>query len=177
MRLTFFLLCCTLASLGGLRAQAQTLPLARLVDLTALPTGLSPDRAVSGSLTDWMFKPGADELSNEPLSWVWWPPSDSPNHLPGAILSLRPVRGGYDVVVRLRRSTLYSQVHREAERAHLAAEVVTCLGCQGERFAAPAYTLALYQGKPEPYPFVLVIHPLPPSTPAQHPQNSLSTKF
>ena len=95
---------------------------------------------------------------DEPLTWGWWPPADAPASLPGAVLCLRQNHGSLDVVLHLRRATNFNQLHRELLRLKLAPTPVTCLGCSGERFTSPAYSVSFYQGKPEPFPFIVVLH-------------------
>lgn len=140
------------------RAHAQDLALDKLTGLLALPVDLTPARAAEAGLPEWVFRPASPVTEEEPLTWGWWPPSDTPGHLPGALLSLRPNHGAFDVVLHLRRAGTFNQLHRDLQRQKLLPLPVTCLGCQGERFTSPTYTVAFYQGKPEPYPYIVVLH-------------------
>lgn len=139
-------------------AQAQDITLDKLVHLASLPANLTPTRNQEAALGEWVFHPVTAVAQDEPLTWGWWPPADAPGTLPGALLYLRPNHGTLDVVLHLRRAANFNQLHREMLRLKAAATPVTCLGCTGERFTTPAYSICFYMGKPEPFPFVVVLH-------------------
>ena len=75
---------------------------------------------------------------------------------------LRPLARGYDVVLYVRRLSVFNQLHRELDRQRLEAVAVTCIGpkCLGERFTTASGTVAFYQGKPGDYPYIIVLHPI-----------------
>jgi hypothetical protein len=153
-----FLFLATLACLLAPAVHAQEIPLEKLTTLASLPPDLTPARSQEAALEEWVFHPTTTLADTEPLTWGWWPPSDGGGTLPGALLSLRPNHGTLDVVLHLRRASAFNQLHRELVRLKAATTPVTCLGCTGERFTAPTYTVSFYQGKPEPYPFIIVLH-------------------
>ena len=78
----------------------------------------------------------------------------------------------YDVVFKTARKTCLNDLRAELRRAKFKAEPVTCVDCEAARFAAPTYTVTIYnqqenfnRGK-APYPFVVVVHSLA-AAPAQ----------
>ena len=80
------------------------------------------------------------------------------------------------MVFYLRRATDFNRLRRELDHRHLAPPVaVTCLACTGECYAAPGYTVALYQNKPLPYPFQVVVQQRPLATRATPPASSMPT--
>jgi len=141
-------------------AHAQDISLEKMLTLASLPVSLTPAQNQEAALAEWVFHPSAplSLMQDEPLTWAWWPPANTPASLPGALLSLRANHGTFDLVLHFRRVTNFNQLHRECLRLKLPVTPVTCLDCQGERFAGPTYSVAFYQGKPEPYPYIVVLH-------------------
>ena len=156
--MTRFLILAALATFIGSAGHAQDVSLDKLVSLASLPPDLTAARNHEASLGEWVFHPISSVTEAEPLTWGWWPPTDGAGTLPGALLSLRPNHGTLDVVLHLRRAPNFNQLHRELLRRRASTTPVTCLGCTGERFTTPAYSICFYQGKPEPYPFIIVLH-------------------
>lgn len=155
MRILPLLSMLALLLLGPLApALAQDITLERLVILTALPEGHKAD------LGDWSFGPKTPQAAEEKLTWGWWPSADDLQNPPVMQLSLRPVALGFDVLFYAKRPLVYDQLFRALEKQKLTPVPVTCIGkgCTGQRFAAPTYTVAFYEGKPGEYPFVVVVH-------------------
>jgi hypothetical protein len=162
-----------LLSSGTLTLHAQTLPLDKLVSLTKLPATLGPTRQSQADLPTWVFQPTTPLAQQEALTWGWWPEAPAPSSVPPAVLSLRPDRGLYDVVLYLSKPAVFHSLRRELTRKKLAPEVVTCLNCAGERFNTPTYTVALYQNKPQPYPYIVVVHLLDSPSPSKSATTSI----
>lgn len=155
MKRLLLLTACACLSASASHAQ---MTLDKLVDLSSLPADLTPARNLEADLGEWVFHPSTPAAQEEPLTWGWWPPADGPGTLPGALLSLRPNHGTLDVVLHLRRAAAFNQLHRELQRLKATSIPVTCLSCIGERFTTPLYSVSFYQGKPEPFPFIVVLH-------------------
>jgi hypothetical protein len=155
-----FLILAALATFGAPAVQAQEVSLNKLISLASLPPDLTASQNQEASLGEWVFHPACSVAENEPLTWGWWPLNESAGTLPSTLLSLRPNHGTLDVVVHLRRAPNFNQLHRELLRhkAVSATTPVTCLGCTGERFTTPTFSIYFYQGKPDPYPFIVVLH-------------------
>lgn len=155
--MTRFLFLALLASSCASTVQAQDLSLEKITSLASLPATLTAARNHEAELGDWVFNPSTP-TAQEPLTWGWWPPADASGGPATALLSLRPNHGSLDVVLHLRRASSFSRLRRELLHQKAVPEAVTCLGCSGERFTIPGYSIAFYQGKPEPYPYIVVLH-------------------
>jgi hypothetical protein len=137
---------------------AQTLSLDKLLTLAHFNANLTAAQSSQVYLPEWTFSPSLpSSLSEEQLTWGWWPTPDQ-QVLPTALLSLRPVHGTLDVLLKFKQVGPFHQLQREMQRRHQEPRAVTCISCQGERYTLPDYTLSFYQGKPEPFPFIVVLH-------------------
>jgi hypothetical protein len=165
----FRILSLTLLLLSSASAalHAQTLSLDKLVGLTHLPASLSPEHENAADLPGWVFQPATPLLQQEQLSWGWWPENTTVTPVPLAVLSLRPNHGLVDVVLHLSKPATLHSLRRELIRQKLNPQAVTCFKCSGERFTTATFSIALYQEKPEPYPYIVVIHRLETATPSK----------
>lgn len=148
-----------LLSSSSVALHAQELSLQKLVSLTELPATLTVQEQTEANLPTWSFQPTTPLPQQELLTWGWQPANTPVAAIPTTLLSLRPNRGLVDVVLHLRKPALLHSLRRELVRQKLAPEAVTCLNCAGERFATSTYSVALYQDKPGPYPYIVVVHP------------------
>lgn len=151
---------------------AQSLSLDKLLTLAHFSVNLTPAQSSQVYLPEWTFSPSlpTSQTPEERLTWGWWPSPDQ-QELPTTLLSLRPVHGTLDVLLKFKHAGPFHQLQREMQRLHQEPLAVTCINCQGERYTLPDYTLSFYQGKPEPFPYIVVLHlsepaPSRPASPA-----------
>jgi len=88
------------------------------------------------------------------------PSSGSTNQAGEASSATAVVR---DVLFKTRQRGCFTAVRAELRRAGLAAEPVSCVGCEGERFVGPRYTVTLFDQRAgydkgtSPYPYVISV--------------------
>jgi hypothetical protein len=156
-----------LLSSASAALHAQTLSLDKLVGLTHLPASLSAEHENAADLPGWVFQPATPLAQQEQLSWGWWPENTTVTPVPPTVLSLRPNHGLVDVILYLSKPAALHSLRRELVHQKLNPQVVTCFKCEGERFTTATFSIALYQNKPEPYPYIVVVHRLELPTPSK----------
>jgi hypothetical protein len=151
---------------GSLTAHSQCLPLQVLTKEVADGHLSPPNLAPYLPSSEWQFHQPTTGAAY--WSFIGIETSAVPPGTPETRVELRRAnqQNQYDVVYKTTRKNCFNDLRAELRRAKFKAEPVTCLQCEGERFAAPNYTVTTYnqqegfaQGK-APYPYVLVIHPV-----------------
>ncbi|WP_345120673.1 rhodanese-like domain-containing protein [Hymenobacter antarcticus] len=155
-------LCGGVASLP-LSAQAQCPELSELLAIGAEPTALTVPQVVTARLSaDWTFV-GPTATSRE-VSWTL--PGPDGSSIPAARLSLRPQRPGQDVVLKTTVAACVRDLRSELKSRKLTAQPVTCPGCEAVRYQGPDFDATIYSQMKGDYPFVVVVHQVPASSPA-----------
>lgn len=179
MRFPSLFLLASLIIVVGRPVAAQCLELASLQALGVAATGQStaPPAIVSQVLssTEWRFL-GPVGNTRE-LAWTSRSaetPLSTPTPTPTLRLSLRPVQGRYDVVLKTTDASCVRQLRQELTARRLKPQPITCPNCLGQRYLLPeGATVSFYSKMRGDYPLVVVLHPA--ETPAETPADANKT--
>ena len=150
------------AAFWSLPARAQCPELAELLAIGAEPTALTAPQVVTARLSaEWSFA-GPTATSRE-VSWALAVPEGST--VAAARLSLRPQRPGQDVVLKTTLAACVRELRGELKSRKLIARPVTCPGCEAVRYQGPGFDATIYSQMKGDYPFVVVVHQVPASSP------------
>ena len=159
MKLVAVLFFALLAGASKQPAAGQCLALASLEQLgvEAVSPGSTPPAIVSQVLasTDWQYLGPVGNTKE-----LTWNSTATSKATPTLRLSLRPLLGRYDVVLKTADASCVRQLRQELSARKLKPEPVTCPGCLGQRYRLPeGATLSFYSGMKGDYPLVVVFHP------------------
>ena len=150
------------AAFWSLPARAQCLELAELLAIGAEPTALTAPQVVTALLSaEWSF--AGPTVTSREVSWALAAPEGST--LAAARLSLRPQRPGQDVVLKTTLAACVRELRGELKSRKLIARPVTCTGCEAVRYQDPGFDATIYSQMKGDYPFVVVVHQVPASSP------------
>ena len=148
---------------AALSARAQCLALTDLLAIGAEPTGLTTPAVVTPHLTfEWAIT-GPTATSRD---FFWTLPAADNGPIPAARLQLRAQRPGQDVVLKTTLAACVRQLRGELKSRKLPAQPVTCPGCEAERFQGADFEATIYSQMKGDYPFVVVVHQVPPTVAA-----------
>lgn len=158
----------------------HALPLEQLLKFTSLPADLPWAKMTVALLPPgWVYRgrvgatgevywtsPGSlsqqdQEAELEAASWLSVRPSQAPGE-------------ASDVLFKTRSARYFEPLRRELKRQKIEPLPVTCRECVAERFETASFTLTFYREMKGEYPFVAVLHQLPPPS-RQAPAGALST--
>ena len=142
-------------------ACAQCVTLGDLLAIGADPTALVSGKTVTDHVSvDWTYIAGT-ALAKE-ASWSFTPTGAS---APTARLLVRPQRPGQDVVLKTTQANCMRDVRSELKSRKLTAQPVTCPDCEAVRYQSPDFEVTLYSQMKGEFPFVVVVHQVPPTMP------------
>ena len=164
----------SLAGFSSLPAAAQCLSLSSLQALgtEAVSQSTVPPTIVSQVLasTEWQYLGPVGNTKE--LSWN---SVITNQEIPAVRLSLRPVLGRYDVVLKTADASCVRLLRQELSARKLKPKPITCPDCLGQRYALPAgATLSFYSNMKGAYPLVVVFHPA--ETPAADANKAATTR-
>ena len=173
MRILFFILALLWQGAAPLPGLAQCLELNDLLVIGAEPTALAVPQVVTGRLSaDWTFN-GPTATSREVF---WTLPAPDGGSLAAARLQLRAQRPGQDVVLKTTQAACVRQLRAELKSRKLTTQPVTCPGCEAVRFQGPDFEATIYSLMKGDYPFVVVVHQVPPVPAADPPATGSGAK-
>ena len=142
-------------------ARAQCVALSDLLAIGADPTALMSGKTVTDHVSfEWTYV-AATASAREP-SWTFTPTGAS---APTARLLVRPQRPGQDVLLKTTQAACVRDLRAELKSRKLTAQPVTCPSCQAVRYQSPDFDVTLYSQMKGEFPFVVVVHQVPPSMP------------
>ena|GEM_PF-2796868 len=160
MRITLLLLLLSWPGLTSSLASAQCLSLADLLSIGAEPAALTSPQVVTAHLSlEWVFT-GPTATSRDSF---WALPGADEKTLAPSRLMVRPQRPGQDVVLRTTEGACVRQLRSELKGRKLVTQPVTCPNCEAVRFQGPDFDATIYSQMKGDYPFVVVVHQVPPS--------------
>ena len=144
-------------------ARAQCLPLANLLAIGAEPTALAKPAVVTDQLgTEWTYV-GPTATVRE-SAWTFTPTLGEQKV--AARLQLRAQRPGQDVVLKTTQASCVRDLRSELKSRKLTAQPVTCPSCEAVRYQGPDFEATIYSQMKGEFPFVIVVHQVPPGAPA-----------
>jgi len=142
-------------------ARAQCVTLGDLLAIGADPTSLVSGKTVTDHVSaEWTFIAGT--ASAKEASWSFTPAGAT---APTARLLVRPQRPGQDVVLKTTQANCVRDVRSELKSRKLTSQPVTCPGCEAVRYQSPEFDVTLYSQMKGEFPFVVVVHQVPPAMP------------
>ncbi|MDB5268933.1 MAG: Rhodanese-related sulfurtransferase [Hymenobacter sp.] len=142
--------------------RAQCVGLADLLAIGAEPTALTSPKVVTDHLTfEWTYI-GPTATVRE-AAWTFVP---SGGAAPTARLQMRAQRPGQDVVLKTTQANCVRELNRELKSRKLTAQPVTCPSCEAVRYQGPDFEATIYSQMKGEFPFVIVVHQVPPGMPA-----------
>ena len=142
-------------------ARAQCVALNDLLAIGADPTAQVSGKVVTDHVSfEWTFV-GATPTAKEP-SWTFTPAGAS---APAARLLVRPQRPGQDVLLKTTQASCLRDLRSELKARKLTPQPVTCPNCEAVRYQAPDFDVTLYSLMKGEFPFVVVVHQVPPGMP------------
>lgn len=137
----------------------QCLSLDDLLVIGAEPTALITPQVVTSRLSpDWTFT-GPTASSHEGF-WTLADPAGGT--VAGTRLQIRAQRPGQDVVLKTNQAACVRQIRAELKNRKLTSQPVTCPSCEAVRFQAPDFEATIYSQMKGDYPYVVVLHQVPP---------------
>ena len=141
--------------------RAQCLSLTELLTIGAEPTALTTPKAVTDHLTfEWTYA-GPTATVRE-AAWTFVP---SGTTAPTARLQMRAQRPGQDVVLKTTQANCVRDLRSELKSRKLTAQPVTCPSCEAVRYQGPDFEATIYSQMKGEFPFVVVVHQVPPGMP------------
>ncbi|MGY3087324.1 hypothetical protein ACVWYF_000350 [Hymenobacter sp. UYAg731] len=141
--------------------RAQCVSLADLLAIGAEPTALTAPKVVTDHLTfEWTYA-GPTATVRE-ATWTFMP---SGTTAPTARLQMRAQRPGQDVVLKTTQASCVRDLNRELKSRKLTAQPVTCPSCEAVRYQGPDFEATIYSQMKGEFPFVVVVHQVPPGMP------------
>ena len=163
MRITLLLLLLSWPGLTSSLVSAQCLALADLLAIGAEPAALTSRQTVMAHLSsEWVI---AGSPTSRDVTWVI--PAADEKALAPLRLMVRAQRPGQDVVLRTTEGSCVRQLRSELKSRKLQAQPVTCPNCEAVRFQGPNFDATIYSQMKGDYPFVVVVHQVPPDTSAK----------
>ena len=142
-------------------ARAQCIALADLLAIGADPTVLVSGKTVTDHVSfEWTYV--APTASAKESSWTFTPSGAS---APTARLVVRPQRPGQDVVLKTTQANCTRELRSELKARKLTAQPVTCPSCEAVRYQSSDFDVTLYSRMKGEFPFVVVVHQVPPTMP------------
>ena len=142
-------------------ARAQCVALSDLLAIGADPTAQVSGKVATDHLSfEWTYV-GATPTTKEP-SWTFTPAGAS---APTARLLVRPQRPGQDVLLKTTQAGCVRDLRSELKARKLTPQPVTCPSCEAVRYQSPEFDVTLYSQMKGDFPFVVVVHQVPPSMP------------
>ena len=141
--------------------RAQCISLADLLVIGAEPAALTVPKVVTDHLTvEWMYA-GPTAAVRE-AAWTFKP---SGTTAPIARLQMRVQRPGQDVVLKTVQANCVRDLRNELKSRKLTAQPVTCPSCEAVRYQGPDFEATIYSQMKGEFPFVVVVHQVPPGMP------------
>ena len=141
--------------------RAQCIGLADLLAIGAEPTAITAPKVVTDHLTfEWTYA-GPTATVRE-ASWTYVP---SGTTAPSARLQMRAQRPGQDVVLKTTQANCVRDLRSELKSRKLTAQPVTCPSCEATRYQGPDFEATIYSQMKGEFPFVVVVHQVPPGMP------------
>ncbi|MBU6121692.1 hypothetical protein [Hymenobacter siberiensis] len=141
--------------------QAQCIALADLLAIGAEPTALATPKVVTDHLTfEWTYM-GPTATVRE-AAWTYVPAGST---TPTARLQMRAQRPGQDVVLKTTQASCLRDLGRELKSRKLTAQPVTCPSCEAVRYQGPDFEATIYSQMKGEFPYVVVVHQVPPGMP------------
>jgi hypothetical protein len=142
-------------------AHAQCVALSDLLAIGADPTAQVSGKVATDHLSvEWVYV-GATSTSKE-ASWTFTPAGAS---APTARMVVRPQRPGQDVLLKTAQASCVRDLRAELKARKLTPQPVTCPSCEAVRYQAPDFDVTLYSQMKGEFPFVVVVHQVPPGMP------------
>lgn len=142
-------------------ARAQCIALTDLLAIGADPTVQVSGKVVTDHLApEWTYV-GATNAAKE-ASWSFTPAGAS---APTARMVVRPQRPGQDVLLKTGQASCVRDLRAELKSRKLTAQPVTCPNCEAVRYQSPDFDVTLYSQMKGEFPFVVVVHQVPPTMP------------
>ena len=161
MRAYFILCCVTLLAVLTSPARAQCVALSDLLAIGADPTAQSSGKVVTDHVsTEWTFV-GPTPMAKEAF-WTFMPAGAS---APTGRLQVRSQRPGQDVVLKSTQANCLRDLRSELKARKLTAQPVTCPNCEAVRYQAADFDVTLYSQMKGEFPFIAVVHQVPPGMP------------
>ena len=142
-------------------SRAQCLGLTDLLAIGAEPTALTSSKVVADHLTAGWTYVGATATVHE-SAWTFAPAGATTLM---ARLQLRAQRPGQDVVLKTSQATCIRDLRGELKSRKLTALPVTCPNCEAVRYQGPDFEATIYSQMKGEFPFVVVVHQVPPGMP------------
>lgn len=142
-------------------ARAQCIALSDLLAIGADPTVQVSGKTVTDHVSfEWAFVPAS--ATSKEANWTFTPSGSS---TPTARMMVRPQRPGQDVLLKTTQASCVRDLRSELKARKLSAQPVTCPSCEAVRYQAPDYDVTLYSQMKGEFPFVVVVHQVPPTMP------------
>ena len=141
--------------------RAQCVALDDLLAIGAEPTALIAPKVVTDHLTEWAYV--APSATAKEAAWVF--PAALGEQKPTARLQVRAQRPGQDVVLKTSQANCVRDLRSELKSRKLTAQPVTCPNCEAVRYQGPNYEATIYSQMKGEFPFVVVVHQVPPGMP------------
>ena len=141
--------------------RAQCISLADLLVIGAEPAALTAPKVVTDHLTvEWTYV-GPTAAVRETV-WTFKPSGTAASI---ARLQMRVQRPGQDVVLKTAQANCVRDLRSELKSRKLTAQPVTCLNCEAVRYQGPDFEATIYSQMKGEFPFVVVVHQVPPGMP------------
>lgn len=141
--------------------RAQCIDLTDLLTIGAEPTALVSPKVVTNHLvSEWTYS--GPTASVRESAWTFVYPGDSK---PMARLQVRAQRPGQDVVLKTSQASCIRDLRSELKSRKLTALPVTCPSCEAVRYQGPDFEATIYSQMKGEFPFVVVVHQVPPGMP------------
>ncbi|GAA4041784.1 hypothetical protein GCM10022409_29750 [Hymenobacter glaciei] len=125
------------------------------------PTAQSSGKVVTDHLSfEWAYMASAPTAKE--ASWTYTPSGTS---TPTARLVVRPQRPGQDVVLKTAQASCVRDLRSELKSRKLTPQPVTCPSCEAVRYQGADFDVTLYSMMKGEFPFVVVVHQVPPTMP------------
>ena len=142
-------------------ARAQCVALSDLLAIGADPAALVSGRTVTNHVSfEWTYVPAIAPAKE--ASWTFTPAGASG---PNARLLVRLQRPGQDVLLKTSQASCVRELRAELKSRKLTAQPVTCPNCEAVRYQSPDFDVTLYSQMKGEFPFVVVVHQVPPAMP------------
>lgn len=160
MKIIFFLLVLLWQGVAAPSLRAQCLKLADLLSVGAEPAAaISPSVVTAHLGSEWTFN--GPTASSREVFWAWAAPQAGA--VAPARLAVRLQRPGQDVVLKTTQASCVRELRSELKSRKLTAQLVTCPGCEAEKFQGSDFEATVYSKMKGDYPFVVVVHQVPPA--------------
>jgi hypothetical protein len=141
--------------------RAQCVALDDLLAIGSDPAALITPKVVTDHLAQWEYL--APTATAKEAAWVFTPAMGEQK--PTARLQVRAQRPGQDVVLKTSLANCVRDLRSELKSRKLTAQPVTCPSCEAVRYQGPSYEATIYSQMKGEFPFVVVVHQVPPGMP------------